>query len=179
MKPCWLIGLTALMLWASPLGATVVAELTLDKAVHLSDQVVVGEVLGSKVLQDARGVVYTEWVLRVETCLSGCSDRESRRIIRMPGGLVPGFGCHVEGVPGFDRGERVLVLLDQGPNGTFRSVGLFQGVYSLVTTPEGVIAEQKPSGGALVVEQTQGEPLPRRLPYWSLVDRIRRAEVMP
>jgi hypothetical protein len=165
---CLVAGLGAL-----PALASVVEQLTLERAVDLSDQIVVGVVLELEVLKTSSGVIYTDSSVLIHERLAGEPSLPQVLVVRHPGGVVGDLGMRVEGVPSFAVGERVLLFLEPAPgtSGSFRTIGLFQGAYTLLETESGLLVEQKSDQGALVVKP-QADRLPQRIGLDELRQRI-------
>jgi hypothetical protein len=54
-------------------------------------------------------------------------------IIKQPGGEVGDDGMLVDGVPVFEEGEEVLLFLQKDQKGTYRTLGLSQGKFAIIT----------------------------------------------
>jgi hypothetical protein len=176
-------GLALALLAAAAGRATVVEELTVARAVRLSARVVVGVVGEVRTERVTPRSIVTESRVVIEAVLAGAGRAGDEILVRHPGGRVQDLGLEVEGMPVFTPGERVLLFLIPTPDGSgFRTLGLYQGAYSVIVSASGVeTAVQKPGGGARVVPAggAQGMPaggagrLPQEAPLADLVRMIR------
>jgi hypothetical protein len=172
----------ALILLVAPAAvrATVVQDLGLSRALELSSDVVTGEIFHQETFITERGLVYTESLLRVDQSLKGSFNPGETIVLRHLGGLVGDLGMHVEGMPRFENGERVLLFLEPGRNpATRRATGLYQGAYSLEQSDDGEWAVQKDPGTALAVGRAPADRLPARILLSSLLRAIRGEEALP
>ena len=110
--------------------------LDLDQLIDLSDEIVVGEVVGSTSRWQGKLVV-TDTVVRVDEAMKGSPPHEVT--VTQPGGTAvhPRLGAEVttqaSTFTAFDRGESVVLFVDQR-DGVRRLVGAQQG--KLVVEPQ-------------------------------------------
>ena len=143
---------------AGAAGADSGRALDLDQLIDLSDEVVVGEVVGSTARWDGKLVV-TDTVVRVDEAMKGSPPHEVT--LTQPGGTAvhPRLGAEVttqaSTFTAFDRGESVVLFVDRR-NGVRRLVGAQQG--KLVVEPPG--AHGTPRGLAVGPKALRVEPGP-------------------
>jgi hypothetical protein len=161
---------------AGRVEALTVEDLSVGRAVALADVVVLGEVVDQRVLLGPGGNVHTDSTVRVERTIAGAALGADMLVVRHLGGVLPDLASHVEGMPTFAPGERVLLLLARRNDGaTFHTVGAFLGAYTVVDSPAGAMAVQKPSGGSLILGARPADRLPERMLLDDLAARIEAA----
>ena len=149
-----------------PAHASVVERLTLDDLHGRADLVATASVLRSRgVMADGR--IETETVLRVDKVWRG--PRRKTVKVRTPGGVIGDVQARVAGSPSFRLGETVLVFLRRN-RGEWRTVGLFQGVWTLSSRSPG-LAIPSSTGGAAFLESTEGGPYAWQ-PHATSLDRL-------
>ena len=85
---------------------------------------------------------------------------EAHVVLDQPGGVVPGLGTHVFGMPRFVEGAEVVVFLsDDAPIGT-RVVGLDQGKFDV--RPDGTLVRDQ--SGLMLARVGDGPPVPLLAP---------------
>lgn len=127
-----LAGLFGFLAWAavsapSGAGASMVELLDLDRLVKEADQVVLARVIRHESHYDERGRIVTDFEMQVERSEKGDSAPGAAIVVRKLGGVVDGIGMRVEGEPGFEDGETVLVFGSRGKRTYLRTVGMGQG----------------------------------------------------
>ena len=169
-------ALTLVLLAAAAGRATLVEELTVARAVHLSERVVVGVVVEVRTEHVTPRSIVTESRIEVEEVLKGAGQAGDPILVRHPGGRVEGLGLQVEGMPELAPGERVLLFLIPTPDGSgFRTLGLYQGAYIIESRAGVEMAVQKPGGGAemVPVQGSGAGRLPHAAPLAELLAAIR------
>ncbi|HEV8584730.1 MAG TPA: Ig-like domain-containing protein [Methylomirabilota bacterium] len=132
-----LAGLTlALVLSAAaPALATTVVPMSEADLTRQAAAVVLGRVTAIQSHWDTgRAQIFTDITLAVDEVLAGPALPASVTL-RQPGGRIGGFHSRVEGSPEFWVGERVLVFLRVGRDGTLRVLQLYQGKLSVMVDP--------------------------------------------
>jgi hypothetical protein len=174
LRSSW-AALCCLMLCPGIARATIVEQLSVERAVALADHVVVGVVQSSEPAVHPRGMILTDTVVLVEQSAHGATLPGDTLVLRLPGGQVGDLVQRVEGVPAFEPGELVLLFLaPTGDRIKFRTVGLFQGVYHLQDTAGGLIAVQHRQHGALVIGAGSADALPKSVGLDTFLSQIRR-----
>lgn len=162
---------------ASPAAASVVESLSLARARALATDVVIGTVLEVRPVALTSGVIATDNVIRIDESLAGEARVGERLTVRELGGQLGNLVMEAEGSPRFEPGETVLLFLERRPDGlTARTVGLFQGAYTIEHAGGGAVAVQKPSQGAESVHGDEDAPLPARMALDDFRDAIARVE---
>jgi len=104
--------------------------------------------LGTIREQDATGedMVYSRWLIQPDRTLKGASNRTV--VVRTLGGQYLTTIVEVEDQPKFSAGEKVLLFLQQPEDwkGDFRTVGEFQGKYSLNSSSGQTVTIQAETG---------------------------------
>ena len=109
----------------------------LQELVAHADWIVVGTVTGQKSQWNAdHNHIYTLVTVAVEEWIKGETD-DNEIVINTPGGEAGGKTEWVEDVPGFQKGERVLVYLQLNHDGSASVVGGRQG--KLVVEYENIV----------------------------------------
>ncbi len=101
-------------------------QLTLDELAIRADSILVGEVTDITAYQEENGNIYTLATISVEQTVKG--QTRDKATLRTLGGELDGQVMWVEGTPGFQPGERVVVFLKKG-GGAFTIIGGFQGKF--------------------------------------------------
>jgi len=126
-----ILGAAALLLPAAFAAAATVIELGERELVARAQAIVIGEVIGAS--SRYRGdYIVTDFTVRLErTALKG--DLAGGQIMTLTelGGEVDGLGMQVSGVPQYRIGERVAVFADARSDGSYRTLGLWQGKFRI------------------------------------------------
>jgi trimeric autotransporter adhesin len=125
--------LTLLLPVASARASLVVPVADDDLIVH-ADVIVVGRVTRIESHRDLTDNIATHITVAVDDVLKGLLS-ESEVTIRELGGQVGDQLAWVFANPHFQVGERLLLFLDQRPDGTLRTYHFFQGKFTIVTDP--------------------------------------------
>lgn len=133
----------AVALSAAPAAATTILGASLDQLARTADEIVVGRVVSIQPVVDA-GRVWTRVTIAPEQCYVG----EPRPVIEIvvPGGRTDTLATWVPGADEYETGERVLVFLELRPDGRFVSPALSFSKFSLLESPQGVVAVRRPEG---------------------------------
>jgi len=127
----WL-GVFALALAvAVPAGASTFIAMSTDELVAASDAVVQGEVLQVHSYWNKSGrLIVTEAIVRVTDTITGNSP--SVVVLKTFGGTVEGFTVEAHGFPTFERGQELLLFVDNQADGSAEVTGYRQGQYRVV-----------------------------------------------
>lgn len=138
MKRFVWLGLVALALAvAVPAGASTFVGLTHDEMVAQSDAVVEGEVLNVHSFWSRSGrLIVTEAIVRVNETIVG--EAPTSIILRTFGGTVGGYTVEAHGFPKFEKGQKLLLFVDNQADGTAEVTGYRQGQYQIVRDRAGV-----------------------------------------
>jgi hypothetical protein len=124
------LGLTAL-----PAHATVMVEIPLEDLIADADAIVHATVArtGTQLETfDGHLEPHTIAMLHVSDWLKGTGGSELS--IDEIGGTVNGNGSWIDGTPRYQDGEEVIVFLRRLPNGAYRTVGMEQGRFDVVSS---------------------------------------------
>lgn len=99
--------------------------------------IVIGTAMASHAELTASGGIVTVADFQVEQVLKGAISHEAIRILE-PGGFLSDHAMMVPGSPRYQQGTRYLVLLDQWPDGSWRTSGLQLGQFEFTTDLRGV-----------------------------------------
>ncbi len=142
--------LAGLLAVAPVAEATVLRGLTVGQLRSRAEAIVEGKVVEVRSLRTA-GRIETIAIVRVRRVHKG--EVERRIQVRALGGELRDRRMVVQGAPTFSKGDTVLLFL-YGDQGSWRSVGMFQGVWHL--GPEGAVARASDSGGASLLRPERG-----------------------
>lgn len=158
MKLIRVYGLTCvLLLSAMAASATTIVMPTDEQLVGKAAVIVEGTVLTSQAV-DREGAIWTETTLRVEKTLKGAVP-ETITIAEV-GGIVGDRITKIFGRAEYAAGERVLLFLNKGKSGHYRTVDLFVGKFSAKSTLDGTKLWFRDDAGAEVVMlDAQFQPL--------------------
>jgi hypothetical protein len=106
----------------------IVEKLTVEELTARADSILVGEVTDIVCHQESEGNIYTQVTLAVEQTIKG--QKKEAVNLSVPGGELNGQTLWVEDAPSFQRGERVVVFLEER-EGIFTVVGGFQGKFTI------------------------------------------------
>ena len=174
MKRFLWLGVFALALAvAVPAGASTFIGMTTDELVAASDAVVQGEVLQVHSYWNKSGrIIVTEALVRVTDNILG--DAPTVVIMRTFGGTVEGFTVEAHGFPTFQKGQELLLFLDNQADGSAEVTGYRQGEYRIVRTKAGVMAVPTVENGVrLLTRDGQAAPRPQALRLDTLKSQIR------
>jgi hypothetical protein len=172
-----LIAALSIAGWFLPAGATTLVQLGTLDMLNLADLVAVGRVSATECyLHPDGGFPMTRILVQVKLPLKGAS--EASLLIEELGGQVGSLIGEVPGAPEYKPGEEVLVFLQDMGNGTYRTYGMFQGKFTVVTDAVGerYLVNQRPD--AMLMDQHRIQhvcpPLADgRFPYVPFVEGIR------
>jgi hypothetical protein len=155
-------------------SAATVPYLTDGQLVAASERIVHARVLQAHVAVDTDGLIHTTTEFIVLEDLTGIPD--SRIAVTELGGAIGGQSLVVPGTPHFEVGDEVVLCLERGAHGTWRTSALSRAAYVVArTTPESVGAVLTPeSAGLDVVGRPRTEPPPPSLQeFRTLVSSIK------
>ena len=122
----WLV-LTCL-LDTGALQASMVQAMNLAELVEEAELVAVARVIGQRSFYDQRGRIVTDVKMQVEHAEKGDIAPGASVTVRRLGGEIDGVAMRVEGEPGFEDGEVVLLFgRDPRHRAVLRPVGMSQG----------------------------------------------------
>jgi matrixin/putative Ig domain-containing protein len=150
------LPIIVLLLSPIPSAATSVVMLSDTELIVGSRFIVTGKVRSiTSAWDDARSEAWTYVKLRIDRVLKG--ELEARTLVlKQPGGGDGLSGLRVFGQPQFSTGQRVLLYLNTGPDGTLHVAHSFMGMFS--------VAEDTAGGLEIVtrsIDAKEVEVLPR------------------
>lgn len=170
-----------------PLGllliATVHAKAT--TAVMLSDSelivnsrlIVTGKVVSViSAWDDTHSMVWTYVEVRTDRVLKG-ELSEGTIVLKQIGGEAGDSGVRVFGQPGYTPGERVLLYLNTGPDGSLHAAHAFMGKFSVVAdgaTDWGIIERSAEAQDIELLARTTGGEITNRAPFHSYLKKIQQ-----
>ena len=170
----WL-GVFALALAvAVPAGASTFIAMSTDELVAASDAVVQGEVLQVHSYWNKSGrLIVTEAIVRVTDTITG--NAPSVVVLKTFGGTVEGFTVEAHGFPTFEKGQELLLFVDNQADGSAEVTGYRQGQYRIVRTKEGmqVAVPTIEHGVRLLTREGRVAPKPQAVRLDTLKDQIR------
>ena len=145
----WLarLTLTISLLATSVAHATTFVAMSERALARAADAIVVGTVTQVEVVGGADGAIHTLVTIHVESRHKGSLGSEI--VLKQPGGELADRGLVIFGSPTFTRGERNLLFLSAGSDGTARTTALGLGQFRVGTS----------AAGALVAERSLAEPV--------------------
>jgi hypothetical protein len=157
----WMLSLAALVV-ASGALATTLANWTLTDFVVNSNAAVVGKVSAIDVRwNDDHTLIQTYVTLDVTENVAG-ETVPQQIVLEEMGGRVGRIITRVEGVPTYRVGEQVFVFVEK-IDGRYRTLGFYQGKYTLETDPvtgEERYVQRVPAGAVMMVgDQGANEPM--------------------
>ncbi len=130
LSSCLLVAALIAMLWVGTVFAEV-EKLTLEELTNRASTIVRGVVVRLKSHWDEdHAVIYTSVTISVTDHVKGRPEAEEI-IIEVPGGIVGEIGMTVSDVPRFEKGEEVILFLEEYFQ-ALQVVGWFQGKYTIV-----------------------------------------------
>ena len=161
MKRLVWLALFALVVAAIPVGASTFVALSRGELVAQSNAIIEGEVLKVNSFWTRSGrMVVTEALVRVTETIAG--NAPSVVAVRTFGGEVDGFRVEAHGFPKFEVGERVVLFLQDQPNGTAEVTGYRQGHYRIVRDKAGVETAVPTLEAGVTLLRADGAPSARQ-----------------
>ena len=124
------------LLGASLAGATTLVKMNFGDLARDADAIVVGTVTDVQGAWGSdRNFIHSTVTVRVERSLRG--NQDDQIVLSTPGGVVNGVGQKAAGMAEFEIGERVLVFLAAGEDGTPKVLGYTQGKSRVIVDGQG------------------------------------------
>ncbi len=165
-----------------PIRATLVVPAEFREVVADAGLIVRGRVTDLRAVTVPNRGVDTIATVSVEGVIKGQTDAFVS--IRVPGGEIGRYRFVMVGAPTFRTGERAVFFLKRGADGTWRPVGLTQGVYRMqpdpvsglpVVPPPLVAGRNSPRTGPAV----RGDPRRRLMPIAEFESLVRLVMLSP
>ena len=129
--------LIILLCMARPSGATTAIMLTDEDLIASSRVILIGEVKSVKSQWDlSDNYINTYIKVQVSQVLKGRLENE-QIVFKQLGGTVGDTSMHIYGAPEYQAGQRVLLFLYTGQDGTLHVAHLFQGKYDVAEDAKG------------------------------------------
>ena len=124
---------------------------------------------------DGEGLVWTYVEVRTDRVLKG-ELRERTIVIKQLGGSMGESGLRIVGQPGFKPGERVLLYLNTGTDGSLHATHGFMGKFSIVDDGNGgeFVERSIEQNEIQFLARTGPGEVTNRAPFDSYVKKIRR-----
>jgi matrixin/putative Ig domain-containing protein len=170
----FLFGLLALV-FVQPTKATTAIMLSDAELIVHSRLIVSGSVISVVSDLDSSGMVWTYVEVRTRRVLKGAL-LERTIVLKQLGGTAGESGVRVAGQAGFTIGERVLLFLNTGADGSLHVAHGFMGKYSVVEDASGVEFVERSIDAAEVKLMTRTNPgdVTDRAPYDAYAGKIQR-----
>ncbi|MDP2308140.1 MAG: hypothetical protein Q8P18_19120 [Pseudomonadota bacterium] len=128
--------LTVSVVGVAPASATSVAPMTLDQMTDASDLVVRGTVESVWVEEDAKGVIWTRALVRVDEGMKGNADPGDYVTVEAAGGTIGTKASIVAGSARYSVGEETLLFLSDKPSkGVYGTIGMGVGKFTVRPSP--------------------------------------------
>ncbi len=168
------IALVALLA-SVPVSASTFAAMSDEALVASSQAVIVGDVDQVYSFWNEDGTaVLTEAVIHVDRVIAGSAP--SQVTVRTFGGQVGDYRLVADGFPTFQQGERTVLFLAAGADGTYKVAGYQLGQYRVRPGADGV-AMAFPTlehGVRLMFKDGTAAPAPKAQSLEALTNRVRR-----
>lgn len=124
---------------------------------------------------DSHSMIWTYVEVRVDRMLKG-ELSEGTIVLKQIGGETIGSGVRVFGQPGFTAGERVLLYLNTGDDGSLHAAHAFMGKFSVIAgdTPEGFVERSSEARDVEFLARTTGGEVTNRAPFHSYIQKIKQ-----
>jgi len=135
------IGIGVILVCLNFAYATTMIPLRIEELIDNSSLIIIGEVLSIEAYEDQNnGIIHREVSVIPLEILKGKVLPNTPIVVDVLGGTIGERTVKVPGSPEFEIGEKVLLFLRDYKDGKKWVRGLGQGKFSLVETPEGVVA---------------------------------------
>lgn len=165
--------LVLILLACAPMGAATLERLTIEDMAQNATAVVRGQV-GESHADRFGALVYTLHAVEVQEQWTGeaIADLE----VAVPGGTYQGLTYRFGGTPELVPGTNYVLFLWTGPSGRTQIIGLSQGVFEIVESPDGPQVVRNPVGGTSFVAKSDGADEERiRMSLAKLATRVQAA----
>jgi cysteine-rich repeat protein len=120
---------------AGSVHATTFVVMDTPELVAGADAVVVGRVTAMEAGETLPGAIHTRVTVAVEEALKGSAPSGSLTL-QQPGGAYGGRALYIDGAPEFRPGERVLLFVTRGGDGTLHTTHLAMGKFGIEVDAE-------------------------------------------
>ena len=170
-----LLACGLILLGAGQAQATIFVLADTPDLVEAADAVVLGEVQSLRSVRSRGGRILTRVRVEIEEVLKGDLAADTVTLTQ-PGGRVGGMRRVTYGSPSFHVGERVLLILTRGPDGTLHTSHLAMGKFGIVLDPvTGAASAVRNFGRARVFSRARRRlPTREHRPLHELLDEVHR-----
>lgn len=157
-------------------GATTVVMLSDTELIVNSRAIVTGRVASTmSAWDDTHSMVWTYVEVRADRVLKG-ELSEGTIVLKQLGGEAGASGVRVFGQPAFTPGERVLLYLNTGPDGSLHAAHTFMGKFSIVAdaSKKEFIERSADAQDVELLARTSVGEITNRAPFHSYIKKIRR-----
>lgn len=176
MRRTLVAAVAAVILFASPGGASTFVALTDAELVGGAEAIIQGRVVSQETLRTPDGrLIVTEAVVRVREVLAG--EAAEFVTVRTVGGRLGNLRIEAPGFPQFNAGERVILFLEPEPEGEQKRVrGYQQGHFEVVRRLDGVqmVVPRIEEGTRLVTRDGRVLPEPQSTRLSAFKRTVRR-----
>lgn len=161
--------------FAQPTQATTAVMLSDVELIVHSRLIVSGSVISVMSDSDGSGMVWTYVEMRTDRVLKG-AFHEGTIVLKQLGGTAGDSGVRVVGQPGFAPGERVLLYLNTGADGSLHVAHGFMGKFSVVRDAGGAEFVERSTTTSEIefLARTSPGEVTDRAPYDAYVGKIKR-----
>jgi matrixin/putative Ig domain-containing protein len=136
--PSFFLSVLLVLMFTQTTEATSAIMLSDTELIVNSRLIVSGNVVSVSSDWDPAGsMIWTYVEIKVDRMLKG-HLRETTIVLKQMGGEVNGFGVRTFGQPEFKRGERVLLYLNSGIDGSLHSAHSFMGTFAITRDSSGI-----------------------------------------
>jgi len=161
--------------FAQPTEATTAIMLSDGELIVHSRLIVTGRVISVTSDLDSSGMVWTYVQVRTDRVLKG-DLQEQTIVLKQLGGAAGESGVRVIGQPRFDQGERVLLYLNSGADGTLHAAHGFMGKFSVAEDATGAEFVERSIDASEIEFLARNSPgeVTNRAPYAAYLGKIQR-----
>lgn len=146
------VQLIVVLVACVPMGAATLEHLTIEDMAQQATAIVRGQV-GEAHADRFGALVYTLHAVEVQKQWTGESIANLE--VAIPGGTYQGLTYRFGGTPELAPGTEYVLFLWTGPSGRTQIVGLSQGVFKVIESPDGPQVVRNPVGGTSFVANSE------------------------
>jgi matrixin len=169
------LPLFALCLFAFPTKATTVVMLSDNELIENSRFIITGTVRSViSAWDDSRTAIWTYVEVRPDRMLKGNLSGH-KIVLKQLGGIAGLSGLRVYGQAKFERGQKILLFLNTGPDGTLRVAHLSMGLFQIVEengTGEQIVTREVEASEVEILSRPETDTVTNRAPLGSFINKI-------